>query len=282
MQAFHSCWTAPFKARNPNTEFTIPPFEILTTILSALFWQKNNGSISMICDKTAYDFYKANNLTALWNGGIKVILDDIPKEINPHIFWAAGKIFALKNHPKPCVMLDTDFIVWERLSFGNIKIAAIHSEELVPDIYPPQERLFADFDFSGLDWTVPAANTALSFFGDEDFTKYYTDTAINFMLSCKNVNDPLIYMVFAEQRLLSMLAKKQNLTLDYFSNLPELFTSGQTCFTHTWGFKQQMQQNPEIMAAFCIRCINRISREFSDWKSVLYNIPSLSHYFDIC
>ena len=279
MKAFHSCWTAPFKARNPNTQFNIPPFEILTTVLSALFWQKNNGSISMICDKTAYDFYKTNNLMGLWNDGIRVLLDDIPKEINPHIFWAAGKLFALKSIEKPCVMIDTDFIVWEKLSFDNIKLAAIHSEELIPETYPSKESFHADFDFSGLDWTVPAANTALSFFGDKDFTDYYTNTAIDFMLSCQNADNPLIYMVFAEQRLLAMLAKQKNIKLDYFSSLQELFTSGQTRFTHTWGFKQQMQQNPNIMHAFCKKCVDRISKEFPEWTGILSNIDCLSPYF---
>lgn len=279
MKAFHSCWTAPFKVRNPNAKFNIPPFEILTTVLSALFWQKNNGSIAMICDKTAYNFYKINNLTDLWNDGIKILLDDIPNEINPHIFWAAGKLYALKSMEKPCVMIDTDFIVWEKLSFDNIKLATIHSEELVPETYPSKEHFCTDFDFSNLDWTVPAANTAFSFFGDKNFTDYYTNTAIDFMLSCKNPDNPLIYMVFAEQRLLAMLAKQQNIKLDYFSTLPELFISGQTHFTHTWGFKQQMQQNHDIMHAFCKKCADRISKEFPKWISILSNIDCLSPYF---
>lgn len=279
MKAFHSCWTAPFKARNPNSDFTIPPFEILTTVLSALFWRKNNGDIAMICDKTAYDFYKSNNLTNLWNDDIKILLDDIPNEINPHIFWAAGKLFALKSMEKPCVMMDTDFIVWEKLSFDNIKLAAIHPEELVTETYPSKEHFCTDFDFSGLDWTVPAANTAFSFFGDKDFTDYYTNAAIDFIIRSKNADNPLTYMVFAEQRLLSMLAKQQNIKLDYFSSLPELFTSGQTRFTHTWGFKQQMQQNTNIMHNFCKRCANRISKEFHEWKYILSNIDCLLPYF---
>lgn len=279
MKAFHSCWTAPFKARNPNAQFNIPPFEILTTVLSALFWQKNNGGIAMICDETAYNFYKTNNLVSLWNDGIRVLLDDIPKEINPHIFWATGKLFALKSMEKPCVMMDTDFIVWEKLFFDNIKLAAIHSEELIPETYPSKESFYSDFDFSGLDWTVPAANTALSFFCDKDFTDYYTNTAIDFMLSCQNADNPLIYMVFAEQRLLAMLAKQKNIKLDYFSSLQELFNSGQTRFTHTWGFKQQMQQNPNIMHAFCKKCADRISKEFPEWTGILSNIDCLSPYF---
>lgn len=283
MLAFHSCWTKPFKVRNPNKQFNIPPFELLTTILSALTWRKHNGSICMICDKTAYDFYKNNNLTALWDSGIKILLDDIPSKINPHIFWACGKLFALKSQTAPCVMLDTDFIVWEKLSFDNIKIGAIHSEPINPQIYPSSENLSAckNFNFSDLDWNVPPANTALSFFGDNDFTKLYTETAINFMLSCENADNPLTYMVFAEQRLLSMLAKRQNIDIKYFSNLDELFISGQKKFTHTWGFKQQMLANNNIMNEFCTRCAKRIMLDFKDWTSIISSIPSLSRYFNI-
>lgn len=39
MDAFHVNWTAPYKKKNPCKAYCIEPFELLTTILSALKWQ---------------------------------------------------------------------------------------------------------------------------------------------------------------------------------------------------------------------------------------------------
>ena len=50
IEAFHSNWTAPFLRANPNKNYYIDDFEILTTIISALKWRENNGSIKMITD----------------------------------------------------------------------------------------------------------------------------------------------------------------------------------------------------------------------------------------
>ena len=43
IEAFHSNWTAPFLRANPNKNYYIDDFEILTTIISALKWRENNG-----------------------------------------------------------------------------------------------------------------------------------------------------------------------------------------------------------------------------------------------
>ncbi|MGM9612642.1 MAG: hypothetical protein ACI3XZ_03985 [Butyricicoccus sp.] len=283
MRAFHSNWTAPFFARNPHAEYAVEPFELLTTALSALSWQRCGGTISMLCDSPAAAYYRACGLEELWDGGIQIVLDDIPQEINPCIFWAAGKLFALRTFGAPCVMLDTDFIVWKPLAplLEGVSLAAIHREDILPDIYPDVHAFPAasGFDFSGLDWSVKPANTALSWFGDADFVEKYTARAIEFMRCCKQADNPLTYMVFAEQRLLAMLAQAQGVPLHALSDLPALFTSGQQYFTHVWGFKQQMRDNPALYAGFCKRCAARLQTDFPEWAAVLARIPSLSPYF---
>ena len=50
IKAFHSNWTTPFFKMNPNKEYYIEDFEILTTIISALKWREKNGSINMVTD----------------------------------------------------------------------------------------------------------------------------------------------------------------------------------------------------------------------------------------
>ena len=226
MRAFHTNWTAPFFARNPHANYEVEPFELLTTALSALFWERCGGTISMLCDSRAAGYYCNYGLDGLWDGGIQTVLDEIPREIDPNIFWAAGKLFALRAHGAPCIMLDTDFIVWKPIEhlLDGVSLAAIHREDIMPDVYPNADALSAakGFDFSKLDWSVNPANTALSYFGNQEFLTYYTDCAISFMRTCVSADNPLTYMVFAEQRLLAMLAKAQNILLCALSDLPAL------------------------------------------------------------
>ena len=61
------------------------------------------------------------------------------------------------------------------------------------------------------------------------------------------------YMVFAEQRLLAMCAEKKHAHATALSDLPALFGGAQNgYFTHIWGFKQQMRENPKLYE-MCIR-----------------------------
>lgn len=281
IRAFHSNWTAPFSVRNPGADYMVEPCELLTTALSALNWQKCGGSIAMLCDSTAAAYYQRCHLDGLWDAGIQIVLDDIPKTIPPHIFWAAGKLYALRAYGAPCVMIDTDFIVWKPIEdlLGSAKFAAIHQEDILPDIYPDCSAFPGSFDFSGLDWSVKPVNTALSYFNDADFVQTYTQKAISFMLSHQNADNPLTYMVFAEQRLAAMLAKASGIPVHLLSDLPALFGSGQQYFTHIWGFKQQMRENPALYEGFCRRCVARLTQDFPEWGAVMSHIPSLSAYF---
>lgn len=99
------------------------------------------------------------------------------------------------------------------------------------------------------------------------------------MRSAKEENDYLTYMVFAEQRLINMCAKKINASVTAFSNLEKLFADGENCFTHTWGMKQQMRDNRALRYDFCRRCINRIIHEYPNMYGILKNIENLKQYF---
>lgn len=283
MRAFHSTWTRPFFARFPQQSYSIEPFELLTTALSALLWRRENGTIAMLCDEQAAQYYSALGLTFLWDDGVHPLLSAIPEDINPLAFWAGGKLYALSAMPAPCVMLDTDFIVWRTLStmVEGCDAAAIHEEELSPSIYPaaPAFSQVQGFDLSSFDWTVKPLNTALLYIRDDDFRRYYTDAAISFMRSAPTANDTLTYMVFAEQRLLAMCAKKQGIAVRTLQNLPVLFGGEQTSFSHVWGFKQQMRDTPALYSDFCRRCAARLARDFAEAAMRLQTIPSLAPYF---
>ena len=85
-------------------------------ILSALMWRRHNGEITLVTDTKGKEAILKAGLGYVWNN-INTDLDNIPKEINPQVFWAAGKIYGIKNKKTPFVSMDTDFIVWDTLDF---------------------------------------------------------------------------------------------------------------------------------------------------------------------
>lgn len=282
MQAFVSNWTRPYAVRCPNRPYQMTDFDLLTTVLSALVWRRENGSIRMITDDTGAQYYRSLGLTDLWDGGIFTYLNDIPSTIDPCTFWAAGKLYALAATPAPCVMLDTDFIVWHSLSeHWHRPLAVIHREALNPAIYPAPSAfvLAPSYHFpTNWNWHEPACNTALTYFGNDTLRKTYVGQAMDFMQAARG-RDGLIYMVFAEQRLLAMCAQACGVPIHAFSTEQDLFQGNQRDFTHIWGFKQAMQEQPVLHELFCQKCAARIRKDFPIYANICQTIPQLQPYF---
>ena len=278
MHAIHSTWTKP---RLVDGKFRLDDFEILTTVLSALKWREKNGTITMVTDSVGYEFYKSRDLLGLWDD-ITIDLDNIPDTVDADMFWAAGKLFALKFFHAPVAVIDTDFIVWDRLAFDNLgDLTAIHSEELYSDVYPDiyQFKMKRGYIFNpAFDWRIKPLNTAFYVLKSEDLRNMYLDETEKFISYADN-GDALTYMVFAEQRLLPMCAHSLGIETKMFSTLEKLFCDGEKYFTHIWGMKQQMREDSSLRRDFCIRCVRRIKDDFSEYVPILQNIPELKDYF---
>lgn len=279
MKALHVNWTKPFFARNSG-EYYIEDFEILTTILSALKWREKNGSMKMVTDRAGRDFYIKNGMADLWNDGIEAVLDSINEDTN--MFWAAGKLHALSRESAPVAMIDTDFIVWDEILFDRLPpLAVIHDEDLYTDVYPGIHHFKMNDNYRfdpEWSWDVKALNTAFCVFKDNDLLYEYTREAIHFMNCAKPDDDPLCYMVFAEQRLLNMVADKQDKEVMCFSSLERLFRNGEGWFTHIWGMKQQMREDDGLRSEFCRRCIDRILKDYPGREEMLRGIEVLKPY----
>lgn len=279
MQAIHSNWTKP--RTDACGSFFVEDFDILTTALSALKWREKNGTIKMATDCIGYAFYKDRDMLQLWDE-VTTELDDIPKSINAQQFWAAGKLFALKNANAPTAVIDTDFIVWDRLAFDNLKdITVIHREELYSDVYPDIHhfKMARGYIFNpDFDWRLKPANTAFYVIKNPDLKEMYTREAQEFIEYAQQ-GDSLTYMVFAEQRLLPMCANALGIHTNEFSSLEKLFLDGERYFTHTWGMKQQMRDDMSLRRDFCMRCANRIKRDFGEFVPMLKKIPEIKCYF---
>lgn len=277
MRAFHTNSTAPFFASG-GTEYTIPDFELLCSALSALSWRKSNGTISMITDKIGAEYYKKNGIEQIWDGGVLPLLDSQPN-IDSIAFWAAGKLYALRTQKAPCAMIDTDFIVWNKL-YLNEGITVAHREELGEDIYPGRQafKISGSYHFNeNWSWNEFACNTAFAYFDDDSFKDYYTDCAFDFINHAYECDSVLTYMVFAEQRLLAMCAKEKGVKINTLMDYRELFNK--VNYTHLWGYKQVLRENEWERRAFCERMANRIKKDYPEYADILKNVQGLSEYF---
>lgn len=259
--------------------YIISDFELLTAALSAASWRAMGGSISLIADSTVHCFLEQNRLLALWDGGVTTQLDDMPAEIRPDTFWAGGKLFALSKVDAPCFMIDTDFIPWQLPDVSDTDLAVIHREDINPEIYPPKEFFVFNTPFPAeWNWNALPCNTAFCYFGSQQFKQRYTDTALRLM-RCAIGHDELCYMVFAEQRLLSLCAEASGTTIRAFSDLDELFSPEQRGYTHLWGYKQILHENPTERERFCRSCARRLLRQFPETAAICQNSPVLQQYF---
>lgn len=263
MDAFHIISTAPYFVKNDGA-FALEDFDLYCAVLSALVWRKDGSRIVLYCDKAGGDYIKGAGLASVWDE----IIDTVPSDlegIDPEMFWAAGKLLALRQAKAPCAMIDTDLIVWHKPPFGS-EIIAAHREELMPDIYPPLEY------FSAVGHIIPdfsrevlPLNTAFFYVPDNDFREFYTSQAIAFMKSAESCGERLRYMVFAEQRMAAMCAEYTGTGVKTLLDKDMLFFP-QDSYTHLWGAKQQMREHPELRSEFIGRCISRIRQDFPEWE----------------
>jgi hypothetical protein len=282
MTAFHSNWTKPYFSRNGHIPYAAEDYDVLTTILSALQWRKENGGIKMITDTAGAEYYCGLGITHIWDLGVETSLDAVDNAISPLSFWAAGKIYALQSQSAPCVMMDTDFIVWKPVTqrFENAEIAVIHREGISAEIYPPQSffTMRETYTFpSEWDWSVLPCNTAFLYISTGNFKDYYAAMSIEFMKNLVQSRNITAEMVFAEQRLLAMCAGAKGLKIESLLDLNNL--QEQDAFTHVWGLKSELRSNQEKRRAFCISCIKRIALDFPGALETLANISILAPYF---
>ena len=281
MEAFHSFWSEPNRGRN-NGNVRFPDYEQLTAILSALKWKQHNGTIRMITDTEGAAYFAAAGLDCFWDR-IDVSLDELKGNVDPFLFWAAGKLYALKSMPAPCVMLDTDLIIWDSVEeVFQYDIVAAHSEELNEDVYPDKKifHLKNNYSFpSEWDFTLDAANTAFLYMKDGAFRDYYVDEAIRFFNSVDiDGLNPVTAMCFAEQRVLPMCAAAKKKELGFLFDLMD--ADEQDIATHTWGFKQILDEVPEARYEFCMRCVRRVFVDFPEFVPQLAKCRDLKKYYD--
>lgn len=273
MNAIHVNSTLPFFVKHKSGDYFIEDFTLYNTVLSALMWRKLNGDIFMCTDSIGAEYYKKLGLEKVWNGVLDIIPDDM-EGINPEMFWAAGKLIAMREMKGVFAMVDEDFIVWKKLSLSETAVTAAHREDLMPDVYPEPNSFGADFPLlDRLDRSILPCNTAFLYIPDESFRQLYVSQAIAFMKGSVNCSDYLCHMVFAEQRLLAMLCGLYGVEIETLLDKDRLFVA-QDDYTHLWGAKQALRDNEEYHENFLERCRKRILSDFSEYSYVIEAIDS--------
>ncbi|GHV48249.1 hypothetical protein FACS189499_07280 [Clostridia bacterium] len=287
MRAIHINSAAPFFAKaahmaeTSNTtkkpDYRQSRAELYCMALSALLWKKNGGDIALYCDAVSVEYYARNGFLSLYDRVDNTIPADL-NGIDPMMFWAAGKILALKKQTAPVVMLDTDFLVWEMPDFQKTTgIIAAHREDLSPEIYPDFSsfNLRPDYTFRP-DWdeTVLPCNTAFLYIPDDEFLETYCAESERFMHSAYHASDFLTYMVFAEQRIVAMEAERLGVPITVLLDKDRLFLP-QEKYTHLWGAKQILRDNHAEEAKFTARCRARIKKDFPAAESIIDKIEKM-------
>jgi len=276
MNAIHIASFAPARAKGKKSP-CVESFDLYCTALSALMWRRLNGKITLCCDKAFAEYYDRIGFRDIWDD-IKVCVADDLEGINPKMFWAGGKLLALREVSAPVAMVDTDFIVWKKLDLGGGDadcLIAAHRENISDDIYPPlsffatRGHILPDFSEE-----VLPLNTAFLYVPDNDFKEFYTSQAISFMKSAADCDDYLRYMVFAEQRLVAMCADYTGTPVRTLLDKDRLFFP-QNDFTHLWGAKQAMRDHPELQADFLEKCRSRLIAEFPEYSNLVEKISYL-------
>lgn len=271
MNGIHVNSTAPFFVRHPGSEYSIEDFGLYCEVISALEWRKMNGDIFMVTDSNAAAYYRDIGIDKVWNGITELIPDDL-EGIDPEMFWAAGKLFALREIPDNAALVDEDLIVWKTLELSDSAVTCAHREYISEDIYP-DPALFGVTGFElleRLDKTALPCNTAFLYIPDRSFRLFYANQSIAFMKSCSanKCGDRLCRMVFAEQRLLAMLCSLTGTPVDTLMDMNRLFIA-QDDYTHLWGAKQAMRDDPEKRKGFLERCRRRIRNDFPEYAYII-------------
>jgi hypothetical protein len=264
IDGFQSIWSVPWLQGTGSYEYWMQDYELLTMVLSALMWRKENGDIRLMADEPAAEFIEKKGLSHIWNLGVEIF--SVPKDINPRVYWAAGKLYALRQLHMPAVMIDLDLIIWKNITdtLAETDICCIHREGLYPDVYPDISffNMKEGYSFNpNWNYDIYPANTCMLYLADENFKNYYTDTAIDFMKNTAETDENLCHMVFAEQRLLAMCAwEREKEISSFFPGSGDI--EGQDVFTHLWGFKNMLKYDYNERMAYNKRLADRIVKEF--------------------
>jgi len=305
MKGIHINWTKPYTDKYNNKEYKMEQYALLVQLLSVLYWKQHYGEIVLYTDEEGLRYYKACGIPIL-DLYDEIDIDTLEfthEEINPSTFWAGGKLVAIQKETCPFVMLDLDLFLTDNIEeeFIGKELVFSHFETLTLPVYPNPKDLFTgEQNLPEYNWSLLPGNVSLTYFNNEEFKNRYTCESIEYMrkLSQYDIDPSDQYnsrMVFAEQRLLTCIARDMNIKYEplikdiYNSSIKEVKYNGSDVNSgeepswfitgdkdnidsfpihHTWGYKSMLiNRGLRILYTESIQKI--IKKEFPEYEQYL-------------
>jgi hypothetical protein len=297
--ALHVNWTGPHRAglrrhRDRVLEsgpYGLPAEEIITCVHSALAWRSFHGDVELVTDELGASYFAGQGLDALYDRVDTTLeaLDEL--EIEPLLYFAAGKSYAASLRTAPFAILDTDLYLRRPLDLRRGFVFA-HWESVDNAIYPPVLQVPND---SGLDlsrWVfdTPATNMSISVFLDDRHRAEYAAASLSFMTGNAGASDadPIARQTFAEQRLAPAVARTLGVELRPVTGRFWIVEtqdwdgpSHAPLFHHTWNQKRMLRLFPELRPAYWRYLLEDLLWRFPDSYDLLASIPALEECADL-
>lgn len=209
VSGFHVNWTVARKIlwRSYGEGYVMDPHEIVTSIHSALSWNKFHGPIDMVTDDEGAAWLEDSGLAELYRFiDVDTLASVDPKVYDPSVYPTLAKWLGPKCFDSPVAILDTDFYLKKPVvGLGHEDFIFTHLETVGNFLYPPATLIP---DVNGAidpewDFTLPAANTSFAYFGSNLHRESFVQKALQYS-RCNNEESELDYWVrplFAEQRI---------------------------------------------------------------------------------
>lgn len=235
MLGIHTISTLP--KRGGISYVKMKKYEIMTMILSCLYWKKHQGPTKLYCDSVFYDYISDLGLLWLWDFIDTRVLDDLPKDIDYNTFWAFPKMIVNSLQTTEFCNLDLDFFARKKIDLDGYDLVASHIE-LSDDI----EYFYPDY-IAGL----PKKSFNVCFLKVSDLQTYrkYFEFALEFVLqnpTRKGGSHKASLMIFVEQRLLyKFFEDKRTKVLEtnfYDANIADFLGERNDDLFHLWNLKE--------------------------------------------
>lgn len=270
-------------------DISLPRCVLLCMELSALQWRRLNGPITLYTDTPMRNYLAEHHLLNCWDKVNTKVLDSFYRNchsIDFKTFWSAGKFACYERERAPFVCIDTDLVVWKRLSFSSgIDFGFAHWERIEPEdeSYPDLDQIQGPPGYEPFPrkcFAPLACNMAISYFGNDQFRKELAVQAMSFMK--RNHLDPgtryaVPEILYMEQRLPLAIAKRNGLTyapvlectwspknfrIVHPDNLTQnwFFSDLNTekPFTHLWFHKKYLAENEAENRRYCAALKDKI------------------------
>lgn len=279
MNGFHSYFVTP-KVRQGKVRFA--KFELLTWIASAVQWKRLYGGLDFITDAEGLLVLSKLGFGGLYDA-VKV-LDTPFNKINPSIFWAAGKIVAMKHYVgyEDVYSVDTDCILWKHMKQkSGLALVGLNYDN--PEFYKVVTEHYRN-DLKGWGLKNRPINAAILGFngycGDGSLLDVFTSVSLKFMETVsRRANLDSASMIFAEQKLSAEVCSQMGLEYGVLCHADASTGWHIDCgdipyITHLWDTKDTYRQSQTHRDAYISWLSDRICPVLGRAKSIwerIYN-----------